>query len=165
MIKFIIVMCVSLYSLAANSQGPYASDTDLKAAYYLPFLKNDSEQTRRIMKIDGSSPKKEDIGSTLSNILDAYDLSLNKLKNYLVARNQSHNSAAQLEVHAAIRAGEQAVILWNKISGLCASQVKSQFDNKSSIDQYAIQIKSCKDENGLKVLKLDACGNLEFLPY
>ena len=146
------------FSCNANSQGAYANDTDLKAAYCLPYV-NDGEQ--RLKKITGKNSNSGTYDNELKNIEEAGDIYNNKLRIYLRARNQTHNSEARLEVIAAMKAGEQALSVFNKIQSHCESQLSS----KNLSNQIAEQFEMCRKKNGSDMLRLEICNNLSFLPY
>ena len=149
-----------LISFNANSQGPHASDVDLKAAYCIPFI-NDAEDG--INKIREKYPLPGlNIDSELKNIQDSGSVFNNKLRSYLRARNQSHNIDARNEVLAAISAGEKALNVMKKIKDTCSS--KLDFKNLST-DQVREKIQSCWKANGSDMLKLEICNDLNFLPY
>jgi hypothetical protein len=145
------------FSTNASSQGAYASDTDLKAAYCLPYV---NEMEQQLKKINGISIT-ENYEIQRNNIREAGNVFNNKLRIYLQARNQSHNSEARLEVAAAMKAGEQSLAVFNKIQNYCQSQLSS----KNLFNQAAEQFELCRKENGTEMLRLEICNGLSFLPY
>lgn len=152
--KIAAALLSSLLALTVNAQGQYASDSDLKAAFCLPYMNSVKE---RLKKIESETPTND---TTILNIREAGDIYDKKLRTYLAARTQSHNSEAKSEVMAAIKVGEQATSVYNKIAAACISQVKT-----NSISQYSKELENCREKNGVKLLKLDICNNLDFLPY
>ena len=156
--SFCALVFTLLFSLNANSQGPHATDVDLKAAYCYPTVKYEHEQYNKLTERYPSPSSSNEI----KNINEAGVVYNNKLQIYLRARNQSHNIEARNEVLAAISAGEQALNVMKKIKDTCSSQV--DFKNLNT-DQALEKIQSCWKTNGSAMLKLEICNNLSFLPY
>ena len=158
--KIYSIIFLLLFALDASSQGQYASDVDLKAAYCFHYVKNSEEEFNRIS--DNLPVLSSGAADKFKNINEAGLVHDNKLRIYLLARSKSHNSGAQLEVSAAMTAGEKAASVMNKIK----SQSASQLDSKNlSSETFVDQIKSCWKNNGAEILKLDICNKLSFLPY
>ena len=101
--NFYALVFTLLLSFNANSQGPHATDVDLKAAYCYPTVKYEHEEYNKFTERYPNPSKLNEI----KNLNEAGVVYNSKLQIYLRARNQSHNLEARNEVLAAISAGER----------------------------------------------------------
>lgn len=146
---------------SAFSNGEWASEVDLKAAYCLPVRKASSKDYEDLMKQippSGSASDKKKLAS-LDEVERFVDT---KLSNYLLARMVSMNSKARAQITAANQAGEAAFVIHRNISKSCDEGLKeSILDMRVRIDE----LNKCREESGAKQLRLDACFDLSWLPY
>lgn len=157
-VKVLFALASLSFSLNSQGQGPHATEVDLKAAYCLPYIKSTTDELR---KLRGSYKSNSSLDITYQNIVETSEFFNKKLQTYLMARGNSHNSEAKMEVLGAVSAGEQALSIWKKISDSCNAEHKSQL----LADDFASKIQKCQEKNGSQMLKLDMCSTLTFLPY
>lgn len=146
---------------SAFSNGEWASEVDLRAAYCLSVKKASSKEIddyRKEYPFQGSESDKK----MLSNLDEVSRFEDIKLSSYLSNRVASMNSKSIAQITAAHRAGEAASAIGRSIRHWCSSELA-----KKNIDVRVLadELKKCTEESGVKQLRLNACFDLSWFPY
>ncbi len=146
---------------SAFSNGEWASEIDLRAAYCWPVKKasrKDLDDYRKQYPFVGSESDKQ----MLSNLDAVGRFEEDKLSNYLTKRVASMNSKAIAQMTAARQSGEAASEIRGNITNYCFSELEKK---KVDVLIWSDELKKCTEKSGVKGLRLDACGDLSWLPY
>jgi hypothetical protein len=135
----------------ANALEP-ATQTDLRAAYCLPY------QKQIVAVIEGAQKRTQAMEETLVRARFRHD----KLASFLGARIGIWTPEAAKSVLAATEAGKRASELMLTYNQQCHQEVNQ---TATSAQDAASKFEACHQRLGYEELRLDQCRDVNFLPY